>query len=150
MRAVLKSRLLRKAARNFEKTDLDRLRKICEETDLIKDYGSRWVLKNWEFHRTLYGHSNSQTMINAVERIQLNVERYARRAGTTERLRQAAAEHWQIFKAIERKEFTKAGDLLERHILHTGEEIRRAYEKVSSLPSGNLPNKNRKRPAIRK
>jgi DNA-binding GntR family transcriptional regulator len=150
MRAVLESRLLRKAARNFEKTDLDHLRKICEETDLIKDYGSRWVLKNWEFHRTLYGHSNSQTMIDAVERIQLNVERYARRAGTTERLRQAAAEHWQIFKAIERKEFTKAGDLLERHILHTGEEIRRTHEKMSSLPPGKRRNKDRKRPAIKK
>jgi DNA-binding GntR family transcriptional regulator len=89
-------------------------------------------------------------MIDAVERIQLNVERYARRAGTTERLRQAAAEHWQIFKAIERKEFTKAGDLLERHILHTGEEIRRTHEKMSSLPPGKRRNKDRKRPAIKK
>lgn len=150
MRAVVESHLLRKAARNFEKTDLDSLRKICEKTELIKDYGSRWVLKNWEFHRTLYGRSNSQTMIDAVERIQLNVERYARRAGNTERLRQAAAEHWQIFKAIERKDFTKAGDLLERHIMHTGEEIRREHEKEGMLPSGKLLGKNRKRPTIRK
>jgi DNA-binding GntR family transcriptional regulator len=150
MRAVVESHLLRKAALNFEKIDLDRLRKICQETDLIKDYGSRWVVKNWEFHRALYGRSSSQTMIDAVERIQLNVERYARRAGTTERLRQAAAEHWQIVKAIERKDFTKAADLLERHIVHTGEEIRRAREKVGSLPSGKLRNKDRKRPAIRK
>jgi len=139
MRAVVESHLLRKAALNFEKIDLDRLRKI-----------SRWVVKNWEFHRALYGRSSSQTMIDAVERIQLNVERYARRAGTTERLRQAAAEHWQIVKAIERKDFTKAADLLERHIVHTGEEIRRAREKVGSLPSGKLRNKDRKRPAIRK
>lgn len=150
MRAVVESHLLRKAARNFEKTDLDRLHKICEETDLIKDYGSRWVLKNWEFHRTLYGRSKSQTMIDAVERIQLNVERYARRAGNKERLRQAAAEHWQIFKAIERKDFTKAGDLLERHIMHTGEEIRREREKESMLPPDKLLGKNRKRPTISK
>jgi DNA-binding GntR family transcriptional regulator len=150
MRAVVESHLLRKAARNFEKADLDHLRKICEETDLIKDYGSRWVLKNWEFHRALYGRSNSQTMIDAVERIQLNVERYARRAGNTERLRQAAAEHWQIFKAIERKDFTKASDILERHIVHTGEEIRRDREKVSSRPSVNLRKMGRKRPATKK
>jgi DNA-binding GntR family transcriptional regulator len=150
MRAILESNLLRKAARNFEKTDLDQLRKICEETDLIKDYGSRWVLKNWEFHRALYGRSESPTMIDAVERIQLNVERYARRAGNTERLRQAASEHWQIFKAIERKDVTKAGDLLERHIMHTGEEIRRQRDKESTIPPGKLHGKKRKRPAISK
>ena len=123
---------------------------ICEETDLIKDYGSRWVLKNWEFHRALYGRSESPTMIDAVERIQLNVERYARRAGNTERLRQAASEHWQIFKAIERKDVTKAGELLERHIMHTGEEIRRQRDKESTLPPGKLRGKKRKRPAISK
>jgi len=39
---------------------IDKLRKICDETDQIKDYGARWVLKNWEFHRALY----SRTALN--------------------------------------------------------------------------------------
>src|SRR4051812_31919642 len=37
MRAVLEAHLLRKAGEHFEKTDIDGLRKICEETDKIKD-----------------------------------------------------------------------------------------------------------------
>jgi TRAP-type mannitol/chloroaromatic compound transport system substrate-binding protein len=45
-RAVLEAHMLQKTAPKFDKGKLDRLRKICEETDLIKDYGSRWVLKN--------------------------------------------------------------------------------------------------------
>jgi len=147
MRAVLEQHLLRKAAPNFRPADLDRLRGICEETDLIKDYGSRWVLKNWEFHRALYGRSGSPMMIEAVERIQLNIERYARRAGNPERLRQAAAEHRQIVNAIERKDFPKAAGILERHIMHTGEDIRRDREEGGIRPPDRSP-KNRKRPAI--
>lgn len=150
LRAVLESHLLQKAAPKFEKIDLDRLRKICEETDMIKDYGSRWVLKNWEFHRALYNRSESPMIIDAIERIQLNVERYARRAGRTNRLLQAADEHRQIVKFIERKDISKASDLLRRHIFHTGEEIRHHRENESMFPSPKLPRKNRKRPAIKR
>ena len=147
MRAVLESYLLQKAAPKFEKADLDRLHKICTDTEAIKDYGSRWVLKNWEFHRALYNPSASPTIIAAVERIQLNVERYARRTGTAARLREAAAEHWQIYKAIERKEIAKACNLLTQHILHTGEEIRRSRENEAIfIASERSIGKKRKRP----
>ncbi len=150
MRAVLEAHLLRKAGRRFEKADVDRLRKICDETDQIKDYGSRWVVKNWEFHRALYGRSESPAIIEAVERIQLNVERYARRTGNTARLRQAAAEHRQILNAVERKDFAKASALLEGHILHTGEAISEDHEKAAARPAGKPPLKKQKRPATRK
>src|SRR5437588_2272448 len=73
MRAVLEAHLLRKAAPRLQKPDLDRLRKICRETDAIKDYGSDWVLKNWEFHRALYSRAESPAIVSMVERLQLNV-----------------------------------------------------------------------------
>jgi DNA-binding GntR family transcriptional regulator len=125
MRAVLEAYLLRKAAAKMEKADLDRLRKLCDESDRIKDYGSQWVLKNWDFHRVLYSRSESPRIISTVERLQLNIERYARRAGNPQRLREAAEEHRQIVKALERKKVAKACSLLERHIMNTGEDIRR-------------------------
>jgi hypothetical protein len=78
MRAVLESYMLRKGAPKLDKASLDRIRRICDETDTLKDYGSRWVLKNWEFHRTLYAAADSQAMVDAVERIHLKIERYAR------------------------------------------------------------------------
>ncbi|TMJ24967.1 MAG: GntR family transcriptional regulator [Alphaproteobacteria bacterium] len=125
MRAVLESYMLRKSAPKLDKAVLDRIRRICNETDTLKDYGARWVVKNWEFHRTLYAAADSQAMVEAVERIHLKIERYARQAGTAERQREAAAEHRLIFKAIARGDHAKAATLLEQHILHTGEVIRR-------------------------
>src|SRR3954447_7564699 len=46
MRAVLEAHLLCKAEKRFDQSAIDKLRKICDETDQIKDYGARWVLKN--------------------------------------------------------------------------------------------------------
>jgi DNA-binding GntR family transcriptional regulator len=129
MRAVLESYMLRKSAPNLDRETVRRLAQLCDETDQIRDYGARWVLKNWEFHRMLYSRADTPAMTEAVERIHLNIERYARRAGTAERQRQAAAEHRQIVQAIERRDFDKASALMHRHVLNTGEEIRRHIER---------------------
>lgn len=127
MRAVLEAHMLRKAAPGFSEKTLQKLRKTCEEMDLVEDYGARWVLKNWEFHRLLLG-DISAVMIEAVEKIQLSIERYARRFGTATRRQRAAVEHGQIVDAIERGAFDDAAGMLHRHILHTGEEIRDRWE----------------------
>lgn len=128
MRAVLEGHMLRKSAvAPFDKGVLAELGRICDETERLRDYGSKWVLKNWEFHRLLYG-NQSQSMIETVERIQLNIERYARRSGTAERQKQAAQEHRAILNKIERKDYNKAATLLEHHILNTGEDIQRKWQ----------------------
>jgi DNA-binding GntR family transcriptional regulator len=129
MRAVLEAHLLQKAAKRFSATDLERLRDICKETDKIKDYGPRWVVKNWEFHRALYGRADSPGIVTTVEQIHLKIERYARQTGSSDRLRKASDEHRQILRAIENGDFNRAAALLEEHILHTGEVVRQQRDK---------------------
>jgi DNA-binding GntR family transcriptional regulator len=150
MRAALEAHLLRKAAKRLDGADIRRLRQICEETSKIKDYGSRWVLKNWEFHRALYGRSDSPAIIDAVERIQLKIERYTRRTGSKERLRQAAAEHRQILAAIEKKDVEQASALLEEHILNAGEVVRWKHDEAISHPGGKPPAKKLKKTRVEK
>lgn len=129
MRAVLEAHMVRKSAPQLNARAIQRLRKLCDEMDRITDYGSVWVLKNWEFHQTLYGAGSSKTMIDLVERIHLKIERYARQAGTDKRLREAAAEHRNILGHIERGDYAAASAQIEEHVLNTGEEIRRHREK---------------------
>jgi DNA-binding GntR family transcriptional regulator len=147
MRAVLEAHLLRKAAPHLEKKDLAQLRSICRDTDRIRDYGSDWVLKNWEFHRALYGRAGSPAIASMVERLQLNVERYARRAGNPHRLRQAAQEHWQIVRALERKHVEKASAFLEKHILNTAQDIVQKWQ-MRARPD-KLRTKKRRIPPLR-
>ena len=127
IRAVLEGYLVAKAGPRLDTAVLQRLHDLCDEADRIKDYDYNWVLKNWEFHRTLYQPSESTAAIALVERLNLRVERYVRRSGGMERLRQAAAEHRRILRDVQRKNFSAARAHMQEHILQTGEQVRRHY-----------------------
>lgn len=131
MRAVLESFMVRRCAPHLDDATLGGLRRLCDEMDRITDYGPNWVLRNSEFHRTLYRTNSSKTMMDLIEQIHLKVERYARQAGTQARLREAASEHHQILHYIEQKDYAGASAVMERHILNTGEAVRRFRERTA-------------------
>lgn len=132
IRAVLEGFLVAKAGPRLDSAALRRLNDLCDEADTIRDYGYNWVLKNWEFHRTLYQPSGSKAAIAMAEQLNLRVERYVRRSGSIRRLRQAAAEHRRILRDIERGDFAAARNRMQEHILHTREQVRRRYAVVHS------------------
>lgn len=132
IRAVLEGFLVAKAGPRLDAAALGRLNDLCDEADRIRDYGYNWVLKNWDFHRTLYQPSGSKAAIAMVEHLNLRAERYVRRSGGMKRLRQAAAEHRRILKDIERKDFAAAREHMQEHILQTREQVRRYYAKGGS------------------
>lgn len=136
IRAVLEGFLVAKAGPRLDAAALRRLNDLCDEADRIRDYGYNWVLKNWDFHRTLYQPSGSKAAIAMVEHLNLRVERYVRRSGNITRLRQAAAEHRRILKDIERGNFAAARTRMQQHILQTREQVRRHYAKGSSPRRG--------------
>lgn len=143
MRAVLESYMLRKNAPHIDGKTIKHLQSLCDSTDRITDYGKTWVVKNWEFHRTLYKAASSPLMIETVERLHLKVERYARQAGNLDRTRVASHEHRGILKSIEQKNYTAASTQLRNHILNTGEDIRRFLEhkeRSKELPPGDPSN----------
>ncbi len=132
IRAVLEGFLLEKAAPRLDAPALRRLNDLCDEADRIRDYGYNWVLKNWEFHRTLYKPSGSKAAIAMVEQLNLRVERYVRRSGGMKRLREAAAEHRRILRDVERGNYAAARLRMQEHILQTREQMRRYYTKGRS------------------
>jgi DNA-binding GntR family transcriptional regulator len=136
LRAVLEGYLVAKAGPRLDAAAIQRLNDLCDEADRIEDYGYAWVLKNWEFHRTLYQPSQSKAAIALVERLNLRVERYVRRSGGMDRLREAAAEHRRIVRDVERKNFAAARSHMQEHILQTGEQVRRYYAKLTPPSSG--------------
>jgi DNA-binding GntR family transcriptional regulator len=132
IRAVLEGFLVAKAGPRLDAGALQRLNDLCDEADRIRDYGYNWVLKNWEFHRTLYQPSGSKAAIAMVEQLNLRVERYVRRSGGMKRLREAAEEHRRILRDIERGRYAAASAHMQQHILQTREQVRRYYAKGRS------------------
>lgn len=125
IRAVLEGHLVAKAGPQLDAAALERLNGLCDEMSRIRDYGYNWVLKNWEFHRTLYQPSELKAAIDLVERLNLRIERYVRQSGDRRRLREAAAEHRRILNDIKRRRFDAARSHMQQHILRTGAQIER-------------------------
>jgi DNA-binding GntR family transcriptional regulator len=136
IRAVLEGHLIAKAGPRLDVAALERLNELCDEMDRLKDYDYNWVLKNWEFHRTLYQPAESKSAIALIERLHLRVERYVRRSGGIDRLRHAAAEHRRILRDVRRSDFASARAHMQEHILQTGEQVRRFYAKGGSARRG--------------
>src|SRR5687768_11642489 len=74
IRAVLEGHLIAKAGPRLDAAALERLSDLCDEMDRLKTYDYNWVLKNWEFHRTLFQPAESRSAIALVERLNLRVE----------------------------------------------------------------------------
>ena len=134
IRAVLEGHLVAKAGPRLQAAALERLKSLCDEMSRIRDYGYNWVLKNWEFHRTLYQPSELKAAIDLVERLNLKLERYVRKSGSRNRLREAAAEHRRILKDLERRKFDAARAHMQEHILRPGKQIERFLGKAKSRP----------------
>jgi DNA-binding GntR family transcriptional regulator len=133
IRAVLEGHLVAKAGPRLDAAALERLSSLCDEMDRIRDYGYNWVLKNWEFHRTLYQPTELKAAIDLVERLNLKLERYVRQTGDRRRLREAAAEHRRILKDLQRRRFDAARAHMQEHIVRTGQQIRRYLDKAGRL-----------------
>jgi len=136
IRAVLEGFLVAKAGPRLDAGALQRLHDLCDEADQIRDYGYNWVLKNWEFHRTLYQPSGAKSAIAMVEKLNLRVERYVRRSGDIRRLREAASEHRKILKDVQRGRFAAARSRMQDHILETREQVRRYFARRPGAKPG--------------
>jgi len=124
IRAVIEGYLVEKAGPKLNAQSIKRLGRLCDEMEGIETYNYNWVMKNWEFHRVMYGPSRSESAIDIAEQLHQKVERYIRRTGRPERLRNATEEHRRILAQVEKKDFATAGAEMRAHILNTGEEIR--------------------------
>ena len=81
VRAVIEGYLVEKAGPRLKAVSIRRLGRLCDEMECIETYDYNWVMKNWEFHRVMYGPSASGAAIDMAERLHQKVERYVRRAG---------------------------------------------------------------------
>ncbi len=118
MRTALECLALRKAIPNI--TDAD-LRKAQTLLDLIDRQPKRWVELNTGFHSTVYGPAARPRLLNAILRLQRNVERYLHReVEVTNNVVSSQREHRQLLALIERGKTEEACSLLSAHILGPG------------------------------
>lgn len=119
VRALLEAHLIGKAIRHVDNVRAQVLYAICDAMDKMDDH-DEWVAANRRFHRTLLESSGADMIVDLVEQLISQVERYLRLRGTGPmREGQAGAEHRAILRAVVNRETSKARNLIRSHIGHT-------------------------------
>jgi DNA-binding GntR family transcriptional regulator len=108
------------------------LNKRCTAMDRIRDH-DEWLDANRAFHRALLGPSGATMIIDLIEQLSSQPERYLRmrRAGR-DRQSAAGAEHRAIVAAVAARDVAQARKLLRVHIMQTRAAILAAVELLRS------------------
>ena len=136
-RTALEAHLIEKAIPHFDATRLADLQKRCAAMGRMRDH-DQWLAANRDFHRALLEPAGSPMIIDMIEQLASQPERYlrSRRAG---RVRQDAAdaEHKSIAAAVADRDAARARKLLSVHIGNTRTAILSAIEQLRSSEKRN-------------
>src|SRR3954463_6498343 len=131
-RSLLEVHLIGKAIPRFSAEQLAGLNKRCAVMDRINDH-DEWLVANHAFHRALLEPSGAVMMIDMIEQLSSQPERYLRirRAGR-DRQEVAGAQHRAIVAAAADRDVAEARKLLRAHIARTRAAILGAVEELRS------------------
>jgi DNA-binding GntR family transcriptional regulator len=132
VRALLEVHLIGKAIPNTDANHLASLKKRCAAMDRMRDHDD-WLAANRAFHRELLAPSGAAMMIDMIEQMAAQPERYlrVRRAGRDRQVA-AGAEHRSIVAAVADRDVAKARKLIREHIAQTRAAIMAAVEVLRS------------------
>jgi DNA-binding GntR family transcriptional regulator len=136
-RSALELHLIEKAVPNFDATRLADLQKRCTAMGRIRDH-DQWLAANRAFHRALLAPAGSPMIIDMIEQLASQPERYLRsRLAGRDRQEAAGAEHKAIVAAVASRDVARARKLLSSHIAHTRTAILSAIEDLRSTGQKN-------------
>jgi DNA-binding GntR family transcriptional regulator len=132
VRSLLEAHLIGKAIPHIDAARLADLNKRCAAMDRMRDH-DEWLAANRAFHRALLEPSGAIMIIDLIEQLGSQPERYlrVRRAGR-DRQSAAGAEHRAIVAAVANRNVARARKLLRAHIMQTRAAILAAVEELRS------------------
>jgi DNA-binding GntR family transcriptional regulator len=121
IRAALEATALRLAAPMHTPATLQYAAKVLRASCASEDH-ARFARFNWEFHLALYAPADRPRLIGMIDSLHAQGERYLRlKLDMPAHKRQSDDEHQQIFKALRAGNVDGAVQILEEHLLNTGE-----------------------------
>ncbi len=95
------------------------------ETDV-----DRWSEQNWEFHFSLYRPGGNSRLLDVIEDMHLNVNRYLRiYLSLLDYQKTSQTEHYRLLEACRNKDLEEAAFVLEEHLANAADHLTRFLEK---------------------
>ena len=129
IRILLETACLKRAMPNLGEKVLHKCELINTEIGVEMDL-HKWCHLNWEFHFTLYREAGSPRLLQLIETLYSNVDRYLRLYLEVENYRQIALEeHAAILESCKAGETEAAVGALERHLQNSSDFLAQYLEK---------------------
>ena len=124
IRIALETLAIRLAVPLMTEEDLRRAEEILDRADDAPDLADRWGEFNWEFHSALYAPARRPRLMDMMEAMHSNFERYLRvYVLAFDYEERGQREHRQILRLCRRGDAEGAAKLLGAHVGYVGEMI---------------------------
>lgn len=123
IRRFLETGALELAIPRMTDIDLMRAEAALKTADSETDV-DRWSEQNWEFHFSLYRPGNNRRLLNIIEDMHLNVNRYLRiYLSLLDYQKTSQSEHYRLLEACRNKNLKEAASVLEEHLANAADHL---------------------------
>jgi DNA-binding GntR family transcriptional regulator len=122
IRLALESLAIRRAAEGLTEADFEVLRATLLEMDATDDLG-RWLTLNEAFHARLNAASGWPRLVEQIERLRRNIERYVRARIRFDGRAGPQAQHWALYEACRARDAERACAILSDHLSRTARTL---------------------------
>lgn len=132
LRDVLERKAVARAVTRLSEPELGKMKRILEDMDSFMDQEDEWIDLNRQFHEIINRSCGWPRLIEMIDVLRVNVERYIRAyvsmmgRGTPQR------EHWALYQACRDRDPEAAQSVISDHLRHTAEALARQLHNVEA------------------
>lgn len=116
LRAILETGAIKQSILNLSEEHINRFEWICTKMENEKD-PVHWSRLNWLFHESLYIPTGNEKLMDVIEKLFINIQRYTMLQLTlVNDTTKSNNDHRNILEACKDKNTSKAARLIEKHI----------------------------------
>ncbi|QIE55673.1 GntR family transcriptional regulator [Pikeienuella piscinae] len=130
LRDVLERKAAARAVTRLSEGDLGKMKRILEDMDALMDQHDEWIDLNRQFHKIVNRASGWPRLIEMIDVLRVNVERYVRAYVSMMGRETPQREHWALYEACRNRDPEAAQAAISDHLRHTAESL------ASHLPDG--------------
>ncbi len=136
IRSVLESYAARLTTENYNRRLIEKLEKLVKKTEecLKEDNIQKFFKFNWEFHYELYRSSGNKKLVEIIDNLRENFQRYSRLLLNIASMPyESLSDHKEMLKAMKEKNPDKVEKMVKDHILKGGKALLERIEKDDYL-----------------
>jgi DNA-binding GntR family transcriptional regulator len=137
LRIVLESHAITRAVPRLSQADLDTIETALRKMDRPGLSRAAWMDLNRRFHHAIYVACGSPRLLEFIDKLRLNVERYVRAYLELRGYEHPQQQHHRIFDACRARDAQAAGETLVEHLSDTSRLLLQALQSDDPRSFGN-------------